>query len=108
LGESTISLVDVGGIQVNEGAIGYGMIAEFILYVNILTWPVTSLGWITSIVQRAAASQTQINEFLDQKNDIISTENLIKKIEGKISIQNVSFLYPESGTQALDNINFEV
>lgn len=108
IGLSTIITVYVGGIQVIEGAIGYGVIAEFILYVNILTWPVTSLGWITSIVQRAAASQTRINEFLDQKNDIISTENLTKKIEGKISIQNVSFLYPESGTQALDNINFEV
>lgn len=108
IGLSTIITVYVGGIQVIEGAIGYGVIAEFILYVNILTWPVTSLGWITSIVQRAAASQTRINEFLDQKNDIISTENLTKKIEGKIFIQNVSFLYPESGTQALDNINFEV
>ncbi|HLW20179.1 MAG TPA: ABC transporter ATP-binding protein [Cyclobacteriaceae bacterium] len=108
IGLSTIITVYVGGIQVIEGAIGYGVIAEFILYVNILTWPVTSLGWITSIVQRAAASQTRINEFLDEKNDILSTENLTEKIKGEISLQNVSFLYPESGTQALANINFEV
>lgn len=67
IGLSTIITVYVGGIQVIEGAIGYGVIAEFILYVNMLTWPVTSLGWVTSIVQRAAASQARINEFLDEK-----------------------------------------
>lgn len=108
IGVSTIITVYVGGIQVIEGAIGYGVIAEFILYVNILTWPVTSLGWITSIVQRAAASQTRINEFLDHKSDILSTENLTKKIEGKITLKNVSFIYPDSGTKALDHIQFEV
>ncbi len=108
IGISTIITVYVGGIQVIEGAIGYGVIAEFILYVNILTWPVTSLGWITSIVQRAAASQTRINEFLDQKTDILSTENLTGKIQGKITLKDVSFIYPDSGTKALDHINFEV
>lgn len=108
IGISTIITVYVGGIQVIEGAIGYGVIAEFILYVNILTWPVTSLGWITSIVQRAAASQTRINEFLDQKSDILSTEDLLRKVDGKITLKNVSFVYPDSGTKALDDINFEV
>ncbi|HLT06977.1 MAG TPA: ABC transporter ATP-binding protein [Cyclobacteriaceae bacterium] len=108
IGVSTIITVYVGGIQVIEGAIGYGVIAEFILYVNILTWPVTSLGWITSIVQRAAASQTRINEFLDQKNDILSTESLTDNIKGQITFRNVSFTYPDSGTQALNDISFEV
>lgn len=108
VGISTIITVYVGGLQVIDGAIGYGVIAEFILYVNMLTWPVTSLGWITSIVQRAAASQTRINEFLDQKNDIVSTSNLTKELEGKISVQHVSFFYPDSGIMALDNISFEV
>ena len=108
IGVSTIITVYVGGIQVIEGAIGYGVIAEFILYVNILTWPVTSLGWITSIVQRAAASQTRINEFLDQKNDIISTENATTRIAGKITLENVTFYYPNSKNAALQNINFEV
>src|SRR5690606_6418798 len=97
IGISTIITVYVGGLQVIDGAIGYGVIAEFILYVNILTWPVTSLGWITSMVQRAAASQTRINEFLDQQNDILSTENLVREIEGNISVRNVSFTYPDSG-----------
>lgn len=108
IGVSTIITVYVGGIQVIEGAIGYGVIAEFILYVNILTWPVTSLGWITSIVQRAAASQTRINEFLDQKNDILSTEDATTEIAGKITLENVTFTYPDSSNAALQNISFEV
>lgn len=108
IGVSTIITVYVGGIQVIEGAIGYGVIAEFILYVNILTWPVTSLGWITSIVQRAAASQTRINEFLDQKNNILSTEDATTEIAGKITLENVTFTYPDSSNAALQNISFEV
>jgi ATP-binding cassette subfamily B protein len=108
VGISTIITVYVGGMQVIQGEIGYGVIAEFILYVNILTWPVTSLGWVTSIVQRAAASQTRINEFLDIKNDIVSQENLVSDIQGSILVENLSFRYPESGIQALDQISFEI
>jgi len=108
IGLSTIITVYVGGNQVIDGAIGYGVIAEFILYVSMLTWPVTSLGWVTSIVQRAAASQTRINEFLDEKNHIVSTENLQKDIIGEIVVKNLSFVYPDSGIKALDNISFEV
>jgi ATP-binding cassette, subfamily B, multidrug efflux pump len=108
VGISTIITVYVGGLEVINGAIGYGVIAEFILYVNMLTWPVTSLGWVTSIVQRAAASQTRINEFLDESNDILSTENLEKEIVGKIEVKNVSFDYPESGIKALKNVTFSV
>lgn len=108
VGISTIITVYVGGLQVINGEIGYGVIAEFILYVNMLTWPVTSLGWITSIIQRAAASQTRINEFLDIKNDIVSSENLLKDIQGSIEVTNVSFIYPDSGIKALDHINFKI
>ena len=108
VGISTIITVYVGGLQVINGEIGYGVIAEFILYVNMLTWPVTSLGWITSIIQRAAASQTRINEFLDIKNDIISSENLVKDIQGSIEVSDLSFVYPDSGIKALDKINFKI
>lgn len=108
VGISTIITVYVGGIQVIQGEIGYGVIAEFILYVSILTWPVTSLGWVTSIVQRAAASQTRINEFLDIKNDIVSSQNLEADIHGGIVVENVSFHYPESGIRALDQVSFEI
>lgn len=108
VGISTIITVYVGGIQVIQGEIGYGVIAEFILYVSILTWPVTSLGWVTSIVQRAAASQTRINEFLDIKNDIVSSQNLESDIHGGLVVENVSFHYPESGIRALDQVSFEI
>ncbi|MDG1278074.1 MAG: ABC transporter ATP-binding protein [Algoriphagus sp.] len=108
VGISTIITVYVGGLQVINGEIGYGVIAEFILYVNMLTWPVTSLGWITSIIQRAAASQTRINEFLDIKNDIVSSENLLRDIQGSIEVTDLSFIYPDSGIKALDHINFKI
>lgn len=108
VGISTIITVYVGGIQVIQGQIGYGVIAEFILYVSILTWPVTSLGWVTSIVQRAAASQTRINEFLDIQNDMVSSQNLEVDIKGGIVVENVSFYYPESGIMALDQVSFEI
>lgn len=108
VGISTIITVYAGGIMVIQGEIGYGVIAEFILYVNILTWPVTSLGWVTSIVQRAAASQTRINEFLDIDNDIVSLKNVDIDIQGSILVENLSFHYPESGVRALDQISFEI
>lgn len=108
IGLSTILTVYIGGIQVMQGTIGYGVIAEFILYVNILTWPVTSLGWVTSIIQRAAASQVRINEFMDEKNDIISTENLATKIAGEIKLEDVTFIYPDSGIKALDQVSFSI
>ena len=108
VGISTIITVYAGGLQVIRGEIGYGVIAEFILYVNILTWPVTSLGWITSIVQRAAASQTRINEFLDIENDIVSTENLSTTIEGDIEVKDLSFVYPDSGIMALNQVSFKI
>lgn len=108
VGISTILTVYIGGLQVINGEIGYGVIAEFILYVNMLTWPVTSLGWVTSIVQRAAASQTRINEFLDEKNEIQSLKDLEEPIHGKITVRDVTFIYPDSGVKALDHVSFEI
>jgi ATP-binding cassette subfamily B protein len=108
VGASTIITVYVGGIQVINGEIGYGVIAEFILYVNMLAWPVTSLGWVTSIIQRAAASQTRINEFMDEQNDITSSKNLEVEVKGSVKVEHMSFVYPDSGIQALDDISFEI
>jgi ATP-binding cassette subfamily B protein len=108
VGVSTIITVYVGGIQVINGEIGYGVIAEFILYVNMLAWPVTSLGWVTSIIQRAAASQTRINEFMDEQNDITSSKNLQVEVKGSVKVEHMSFVYPDSGIQALDDISFEI
>lgn len=108
VGLSSVITVFIGGVEVIRGAISPGIIAEFIIYVNMLTWPVTSLGWITSIIQRAAASQKRINEFLLTKNDIVSEENLAREISGDVRLENVSFDYPDSGIKALDNVSFEV
>ncbi len=108
IGLSIILTIFIGGIEVINGAITFGNIAEFILYVNMLTWPVTALGWITSIIQRAEASQGRINEFLTTQNDIISTKNLHENIRGAITFENVDFLYEDSGIQALKDISFTV
>lgn len=108
IGLSIILTIYIGGSQVIKGEITYGNIAEFVIYVNMLTWPVTALGWITSINQRAAASQKRINQFLQEKNHIISTENLQREIKGDVSFKNVTFDYPDSGIRALDGISFDV
>lgn len=108
IGLSVILTIYVGSTQVFGGEVSIGNIAEFIIYVNMLTWPVTALGWITSIIQRAAASQKRINEFLQTKTDIVSHKNFKKEIEGRIVFDGVDFTYPDSGIQALKNISFEV
>ncbi len=108
IGLSTILAVYAGGVEVINGALTFGNIAEFIIYVNLLTWPVASLGWTSSLVQRAEASQKRINEFLKTKTDIVSEENLEREIEGKIEFKNVSFQYPDTGIVALKNISFHI
>ena len=106
VGMSTLLTIWVGEKLVRVGNIDIGVIAEFIIYVNMLTWPVTSIGWVTSIVQTAAASQKRINEFLSKKNNITSKKSSKKSIIGDISFQNVSFAY--KNLKILDNVNFEI
>ncbi len=108
VGISTIITVYIGGMMVIQGEIGYGVIAEFILYVNMLTWPVASLGWVTSIVQRAEVSQRRINELLDQKTDLSSVENIESSLAGALEVNQLSFVYPDSGVQALRDISFSI
>lgn len=108
IGLSTILTVYAGSTEVINGNLSFGHIAEFVIYVNLLTWPVTSLGWTTSLVQRAEASQKRINEFLKTENSIVSTKNISKTIDGKIEFRNVSFIYPDTGIKALKNISFTV
>jgi len=108
IGMSTIVTVYVGGLQVIKGNITPGNIAEFVIYVNMLTWPVTAIGWVASIVQQAAASQKRINEFLETEPSIESAENplLVEKINGKIEFSDVKIVYPDTGIEALRNISF--
>lgn len=108
IGMSTIICVYVGGQEVMAGKISLGVIAEFVMYVYMLTWPMTALGWTSGQIQRAAASQKRINEFLRLNNDIISTENLKVDIQGGIRFEHVSFVYPDTGIKALDNVSFEI
>ncbi len=108
IGLSTILAIYAGGVEVINGSLTFGNIAEFIIYVNLLTWPVASLGWTSSLVQRAEASQKRINEFLKTKTEIVSTENLIRDIEGKIEFSQVTFEYPDTGITALKGVSFTV
>lgn len=108
IGLSTVLCVYIGGQEVLEGQLTPGNITEFIMYVFMLTWPLTALGWTTSQIQRAAASQERINEFLYTKSEILSTENLQTPITGKIDFEHVDFLYPDSGIQALKDFSLSI
>jgi ATP-binding cassette, subfamily B, multidrug efflux pump len=108
IGLSTILTVYEGSVEVINGSLTFGNIAEFIIYVNLLTWPVASLGWTSSLVQRAEASQKRINEFLLTKTDLYSEKKIVHEIKGKIEFRNTSFQYPDTGIQALKNISFDI
>ncbi|HVW14234.1 MAG TPA: ABC transporter ATP-binding protein [Mucilaginibacter sp.] len=107
VGLSNIIVMYVGGIEVMRGNITPGNIAEFIVYLNMLTFPVMALGWVTSLVQRAAASQKRINEFLHEKPEIVSPHSGKHLVKGRIRFENVSFTYPDTGINALKNVSFE-
>lgn len=120
IGASTIITVYVGGLQVVAGNITPGNIAEFVIYVSMLTWPVTSIGWIASLTQQAAASQKRLNEFLNTKPQIVihpttdergekaknAAQNFV--LNGDITFQNVTFTYPDTDITALKNVSFSL
>lgn len=108
VGLSTILTVYIGGEQVLDGSITAGNIAEFIVYVNQLTFPVTMLGWVTTLVQRAAASQKRINEFLELTSDIKSGTVPIPEMKGNINFNKVNFTYQDTGIQALKEVSFKI
>ena len=108
IGLSTLLTIYIGGKEAAAGNITTGNIAEFIIYVNMLTWPMASIGWVTSIIQRAAASQKRINEFLQTKPEIQNHQQETSKIHGSIRFENVSFTYPDTGIKALNNVSFEI
>lgn len=108
VGMSTILTVYIGGNKVIAGELSYGIIVQFVFYVNQLTWPFASVGWVTSLVQKAEASQERINEFLKTNPEIKNTAPNEHSVSGKISFQNVSFTYPETGITALKNVSFDI
>ncbi|HTE31757.1 MAG TPA: ABC transporter ATP-binding protein [Chryseolinea sp.] len=108
IGVSTILTVYAGSTEVINGNLTLGNVAEFVIYVNLLTWPVAQLGWTSSLVQRAEASQKRINEFLHTKTNIVSEKDLVCEIQGKVEFRNVSFTYPDTGIKALRSISFTI
>jgi len=113
VGASTIITVYVGGLHVVDGSITTGNIAEFVIYINMLTWPVTAIGWIASLTQQAAASQKRINEFLQTQPAVTNPANQpvtrnLPTPQGHIVFENVGFVYPDTGIRALENVSFEL
>jgi ATP-binding cassette subfamily B multidrug efflux pump len=108
IGISNLTVIYIGGKQYINGEIPIGVIAEFILYVNMLTWPVAVVGWVTSMVQQAEASQKRINEFLKEVPEIKSTSTEPFELNGNIEFRNVSLTYDDTKIMALKNINFSI
>lgn len=108
IGISNVLVIYIGGRQYINGLVDLGVIVEFLLYVNMLTWPIASIGWVTSLVQQAEASQERINEFLDEKPEITSPKETPDTIAGSISFKNVSFTYDDTNITALKNVSFDV
>jgi len=108
IGISNLLVIYIGGNQYINGEIQIGVVVEFMLYVNILTWPVAVVGWVTSMVQQAEASQARINEFLKQVPEIQNNNSASTEIKGKVTFKNVTFKYDDTNITALKNINFTV
>ncbi|MFN8286478.1 MAG: ABC transporter ATP-binding protein [Chitinophagales bacterium] len=108
IGVSIVTVVYVGGIHVGNKLIKPGTLTAFLQYVNMLMWPVSSLGWTASLIQRAAASQKRINEFLKYKPEIRDAEGTEKDVNGDVVFRHVSFTYPDTGIKALKDVSFHV
>jgi len=108
VGLLNVVILLVGGQKYMNNELSVGKIADFFLYINILIFPFSMVGWVTSVNQRAEASMARINEFLDMKTDIINTNHDVYPIRGDIEFRNVSYVYPNTGIKALDNLSFKI
>ncbi len=108
VGLSTILTVYIGSTKVMAGELSYGVIVQFVFYVNQLTWPFASVGWVTSLVQKAEASQARINEFLLSKPEVYNTEPNKHSVEGNIEFKDVKFTYPDTGVEAIRGLSFKI
>lgn len=108
IGISTVLTIYIGGLEVFKENITTGNIAEFIIYVNMLAWPVASVGWVTSLIQRASASQERINEFLKISPEIKNTDNSSVNLNSDIIFKKVSLVYSDTNIKALNNISFKI
>src|SRR3569832_25113 len=108
IGLGTTLVILIGGQEVIQGRSTPGNIAEFVMYLNLLGWPIFSISWVNNMIQRAAASQERINEFLQEKNTIFSKKSLKSPMQGHITFNNVTFSYTNSGVTALRSLTFEI
>lgn len=108
IGLSNLIVIFIGGQQYMNGSIEIGVLAEFIIYINMLTWPVAVVGWVTSVVQQAEASQKRVNAFLNEPVEIQNGPGVDLSVQGEISFENVTLVYPETQIKAIDNISFVV
>lgn len=108
IGVLDVAILYIGGQKYIAGEMNVGMIANFFMYANVLVIPFSTVGWVTSINQRASASMKRVNEFLDIKSEIVNTNHEIYDIKGDIEFRNVSYTYPNTGIKALDNLSFKV
>ncbi|MGX9987447.1 ABC transporter ATP-binding protein [Soonwooa purpurea] len=108
IGLLNVAVIYIGGQKYIAGEMSVGTIADFFLYINILIWPFSMVGWVTSVNQRAEASMQRVNEFLEMKSTIINKNHEEYPIKGDIEFRNVSYTYPNTGIKALENISFKV
>lgn len=108
IGLSNLFILYIGGQRYIDGKINVGTITDFFLYLNVLIWPFTALGWVISMVRRAEASMERINDFLNVKEEVKNTNFNVYPIKGKIRFENVSYTYPNTGIQALNRVSFEI
>ncbi|MEI3790462.1 MULTISPECIES: ABC transporter ATP-binding protein [Chryseobacterium] len=108
IGLLNVAVILIGGQKYIAGQLSVGKIADFFMYINILIWPFSMVGWVTSVNQRAEASMQRINEFLDKKSEVINTNFEDYPIKGDIEFRNVSYVYPNTGIKALDNLSFKI
>jgi ATP-binding cassette subfamily B protein len=108
IGLSNLIVIYIGGNQYINGEIEIGVVAEFIIYVNMLTWPVTIVGWVTSIIQQAEASQKRINEFLNKKPEIVNGSIILKDFKGNIFFKNIDLIYSDTKIKALEKVSFNI
>ena len=108
IGLLNVAILYIGGKNYFEGKLSVGTIADFFMYINILIWPFSMVGWVSSVNQRAAASMSRVNEFMDIKSEIINTNFDNYPIRGDVEFRNVSYTYPNTGIKALDNLSFKL
>ncbi|KPE49600.1 ABC transporter ATP-binding protein [Chryseobacterium indologenes] len=108
IGLLNVAVIWIGGQKYIAGELSVGKIADFFMYINILIWPFSLVGWVTSVNQRAEASMQRINEFMDKKSEIVNTNFENYPIKGDIEFRNVTYVYPNTGIKALDNLSFKI